>query len=207
MNTELEQRTRAEVVDAYAAVTRLRVYMRLALAISVLFFLADLGGMIVGWLPVDVGVLGLVAAALTATITVAKSYESVHRTTLYAMELERTLPGDDDLDTSSVTGQSLRSMSGVALAVTLVLGTGIVAYSVTNEGTQQPITDLSQAFVAEDERDDDDDDGDERDQDGDTDANVEDGSDADEQQGDQQQNETTEDQSDSGGESSNDDDG
>lgn len=176
MRAELEERTRSEVVAAYNSVTRLRVYMRLTLLIAVLFFLANLGGMVVGWLPIDVGVLGLVVAALTATVTVAKHFESVHRTRLYAMELERTLPGEENLDTSSAAAQSLKTLTGAALAVAVLLGAGIVAYSVANAGTQQPVTSFSQVFVPEDEREDDDDDDDDGD---DEDGDDQDGADED----------------------------
>ena len=208
MNTDMERRVRSDVVDAYRSVTRLRVYIRLVLLASVLFFMANLGGMIVGWLPVDIGALGLVATALTATTTVAKGHESVHRTTLYAMELERTLPGDENLDTSSVTGQSVRTLSAVAMAVTAVLGTGIVAYSLANAGSQQPVTNLSQAFVPEDERDDDDDDDDDEDREKDGNGDDADGDDADgddadgetDSEQDEQLDEATEDQPDPGAE-------
>jgi len=151
------EHTRSEVADAYRSVGRLRTYIPLVLLASLLFFLANLGGMIVGWLPIDVGFLGLLAAALTATATAGKLLESVHRTTIYAMELERSIPGDHDLNSSSVGTQSARVVTTIALLTSLAIGAGILGYSIANADTQQAVTDLSQVFVPAEDRDDDED--------------------------------------------------
>ena len=163
MNEDLEQRNRREVVDAYAAITRLRVYVRLSLVAAALFFLANLGGMVVGWLPIDVGVLGLLTAALLATVTAANYTNGAHRTTLYAMDLERTLPGGDNLDESSLGDQSLKAVTSLVVIAGVMMGAGILGYSVTNAGTQTPVSSVSQAVDRDDDADDADDDRDESD--------------------------------------------
>ena len=165
MGPDYDERTRAEVRDAYTSVTRLRVYTRLTLLVSVTFFLASLGGIVVGWLPVDEGVLALASAALIGLASAAKFYDASHRTTLYAMDLERGLPGEENLDPSTMSAQSIKTLTAIAAMATALVGAGILGYSFAHAGSQQPITSLSQAFVTDDERDDDDDDddnGDER---------------------------------------------
>jgi len=128
--------------------------------VSAVFFVATAGAMAVGWLPVVEGVVGLLSALLIATATAAKFYDGVHRTNLYALDLERTLPGGERLDESSVADRTVKTFSAIGLAIALLAGAGITAYSWVNADTQVPITSLSQAFVTEDERDDDDDDDD-----------------------------------------------
>ena len=142
---------RREVVDAYAAITRLRVYVRLSLVAVALFFVADLGGMVVGWLPIDVGVLGLINAALLATVTAAHYTNGAHRTTLYAMDLERTLPGGGRLDESSLGGQALKAVTSVVVIAGVMTGAGILGYSLTNAGTQTPVGSVSQAVDRDDD--------------------------------------------------------
>jgi len=157
---DMEQQCRREIVDAYAAITRLRVYVRLSLVAAALFFLANLGGMVVGWLPIDVGVLGLLTAALLATVTAANYTNGAHRTTLYAMDLERAVPGGDNLDESSLGDQSLKAVTSLVVIAGVMVGAGILGYSVTNAGTQTPVGSVSQAVDRDDDADDDKDDSD-----------------------------------------------
>ncbi|MDH3958008.1 MAG: hypothetical protein OEU98_00880 [Actinomycetota bacterium] len=151
MTEDMDSLRRREVVDAYAAITRLRVYVRLSLVAVALFFVADLGGMVVGWLPIDVGVLGLINAALLATVTAAHYTNGAHRTTLYAMDLERTLPGGGRLDESSLGGQALKAVTSVVVIAGVMTGAGILGYSLTNAGTQTPVGSVSQAVDRDDD--------------------------------------------------------
>jgi hypothetical protein len=171
----MEQRSRGEIVDAYTAITRLRVYVRLSLVAGALFFLANLGGMVVGWLPIDVGVLGLLTAALLATVTAANYTNGAHRTTLYAMDLERTLPGGGSLDESSLGGQSLKAVTSVVVIAGVMMGAGILGYSVTNAGTQTPVGSVSQAVDRDDDDDDDDKDDNKDESDGGAQSDTDDG--------------------------------
>ncbi|MGI9584445.1 MAG: hypothetical protein ACR2N7_02530 [Acidimicrobiia bacterium] len=67
-----------EVVDAYTASIRLRLYARLAFMLGVVGVVAVLGGMIVGWIGTEKGVAALAGAAVLATATAGKLYDQGH---------------------------------------------------------------------------------------------------------------------------------
>lgn len=156
-----DDRDRREIVEAYRASARLRLYAAWAAAFGALLAVGVAGATLIGWLSVEDGFTILGLALLTALVPAARFYADAMRTTVNASSLERTLRLDDDLyaGTASYRDRVRRALvAGVAVAV---VSTGAVAvYSVANADTRQAV----------DEDDDDDDD-----RDGDEDGGTDDG--------------------------------
>lgn len=153
MRVEEESR---EVVDAYTASIRLRMYALLAFLLGVVGFVAVAGGMIVGSINTEVGVAALAGAAVVATATAGTLYDQSYRTRLSAASLERGIDTDDDLYAAvPVAKQRAKTVSLVVTAICAVLVVGILAYSVENAGTERDDDDRTEV-EAPDKPDDDD---------------------------------------------------
>jgi len=93
VSTEINERHRQEVLDAYRAVDQLRVAAKASAAIGALAFVWTLIAMIWGTTKVDEGMLFLAATALGTIVPAAGLYAASYRTSLGAARLERSLEG------------------------------------------------------------------------------------------------------------------
>jgi hypothetical protein len=126
-----------EIVDAYTASIRLRLYARVAVLLGAVAFVAVLGAMIVGWLGTGAGSVLLAESALLTTATAAKLYDQSTRTSVSAAGLERSVSPDKDLYASvPETRQKVKTVSGVVGLVAAVVVVGVLAYSFQNAGTE-----------------------------------------------------------------------
>lgn len=93
VSTDIDQRHRQEVAEAYEAVDRLRLAAKASAVIGALAFLWTLIAMIWGTTKVDEGMLFLAATALGTIVPAAGLYAASYRTSLGAARLERSLDG------------------------------------------------------------------------------------------------------------------
>ena len=91
LSTEINERHREEVADAYVAVDRLRVAAKASAAIGSLAFIWTLIAMIWGTTKVDEGILFLATAALGTIVPAAGLMAASYRTSLGAARLERSV--------------------------------------------------------------------------------------------------------------------
>ena len=126
-----------EVVGAFTAAIRLRLYALLTLWLGLTGIAAIAGGMIVGWLSVEQGLSALAAAAVLATATAGTLYDQSYRTRVSAAVLERGLASPDGVY-ESVPGnaQRMKTTSLIVAAIGAVLIAAILAFSFANAGTE-----------------------------------------------------------------------
>jgi hypothetical protein len=93
MSTDINERHRQEVADAYRAVDQLRVAAKASAAIGALAFVWTLIAMIWGTTKVDEGILFLAATALGTIVPAAGLLAASYRTSLGAARLERSIQG------------------------------------------------------------------------------------------------------------------
>jgi hypothetical protein len=129
---------RAEVVGAYTAAVRLKLYARVAALLALLAFVAVLGAMIVGWMDIDSGVVLLTWALLLGLVTAAKIYDESVRTRLGAARMERGVATDEDLYASvPVMGERVKTITGVAVLIFALAAAGILGFSFANAGSEK----------------------------------------------------------------------
>jgi hypothetical protein len=151
---------KSEIVDAYVAAIRLRLYARLAVLLGALGVIAAFGAMVVGWLGVSAGVVVMVSAALVAVATGGKLYDESWRTSISAAGLERSISPDEDLyESVPAAAQRLKTVSGVVALVVAVAAAGILGYSLQNAGTETDDDDDDRTSVSRQDDDDKDDKG------------------------------------------------
>ena len=148
MDSGLLQEQRSEVIGAYQAAVRLRLYARLSGMLGIVAAVGFFGAMIIGGVGVEEGVTGIAVSLLITVAAAAKFYDQAHRTEISAARVERSLGLDEDLYASvSETREKLVTWTVIAAAVCAV---GLVAI-------------LTVSFAqADTEKDDDDDDDDDR---------------------------------------------
>ena len=156
---------KSEIVGAYTAAIRLRLYARLAVLLGALGVVAAFGAMVVGWLGVSAGVVAMVTAALVAVATGGKLYDQSWRTSISAAGLERSVSSDEDLyESVPAAAQRLKTVSGVVVLVIAVAAAGILGYSFQKAGTETDDDDDDRTSVSR--QDDDKDDKDDKDDNG-----------------------------------------
>jgi hypothetical protein len=94
MNTEIDERHRQEVADAYVAVGRLRLAAKISAVIGALAFVWTLIAMTAGTTPVEEGILFLAGTALGTIVPAAGLMAASYRTSLGAARLELALNDD-----------------------------------------------------------------------------------------------------------------
>ena len=93
VSTDINQRHRQEVTDAYRAVDQLRLAAKASAAIGALAFVWTLIAMIWGTTKVDEGILFLAAIAFGTILPAAGLFAASYRTSLGAARLERSIEG------------------------------------------------------------------------------------------------------------------
>jgi hypothetical protein len=148
MDPGLQERHRAEVIGAYKASVRLRLYARMSGMAGIVAAIGVFGAMIVGGIGVEEGVTGIVLSLLLTLASAAKFYDASYRTGIGASAIERSLGLDEDLfGQVSETREKLVTWTTIAVVAGGVAIAAILAISFANAGT---------------ERDDDDDDDDDK---------------------------------------------
>lgn len=147
----------AEIVDAYTASIRLRLYARIAALLGAVGFVAVLGAMIVGWLGTGSGSLLLAESALLATATSAMLYDQSTRTSVSAAGLERSVSPEEDLYASvPETQQKAKTAFGVIALIAAVAAVGVLAYSFQNVSTEKDDDDRDRTEISRPDSGDDD---------------------------------------------------
>lgn len=136
-DAEQARHHRDEVVQAFRAAARLRLYSAWAAAFGIVVAIAVAGAMLIGWMSASDGVTWLSFALLTALVSAAKFYADATRTTVNAAGLERDLGTGDDLyaGTADYRKRTQRLMFGGVVVALLATGT-LAVFSVANANTR-----------------------------------------------------------------------
>jgi hypothetical protein len=137
MDPGLQEQHRAEVIGAYKASVRLRLYARISGMAGIVAAIGVLGAMIVGGVGIEEGVTGIVLSLLLTVATAAKFYDASYRTGISASAIERSLGLDEDLfGQVSETREKLITWTVIATVAGAVGIVAILAFSFTNAGTE-----------------------------------------------------------------------
>lgn len=137
MDPHLQEQHRTEVIGAYQAAVRLRLYSRISGMAGLVAAVGVLGAMIVGGVGVEEGVTGIVLALLVTVASAAKFYDASYRTGIGASGIERSLDLDEDLsDIVSETREKLITWTTIAAVVGAVGMAAILGLSIANAGTE-----------------------------------------------------------------------
>jgi hypothetical protein len=138
MDPGLQERHRAEVIGAYKASVRLRLYARISGMAGIVAAIGVFGAMIVGGIGVEEGVTGIVLSLLLTVASAAKFYDASYRTGIGASAIERSLGLDEDLfGQVSETRQKLVTWTTIAVVAGGVAIAAILAISFANAGTER----------------------------------------------------------------------
>ncbi|MGI9667290.1 MAG: hypothetical protein ACR2N2_09335 [Acidimicrobiia bacterium] len=152
------QQEAQQVVGAYTASERLKMWSVFAFGFGATAVVAIAGGMIVGWIGTIEGVAALAAAAVLATATAGTLYDQSHRTRVSAAGLERGIDTDQNLYAAvPAARQRARVVSMVFIGVAGIAIAGILAFSFANAGTETDDDDKTEQQAPPPKGDDDDD--------------------------------------------------
>ena len=133
----LQQQHRAEVIGAYKAAVRLRLYARISGVAGIVAAFGVLGAMIVGGVGIEEGVTGIILSLLVTVAAAAKFYDASYRTGISASAIERSLGLDEDLfGQVSETREKLITWTVIAALAGAVGIVAILAFSFANAGTE-----------------------------------------------------------------------
>jgi hypothetical protein len=137
MDPGLQEQHRAEVIGAYKASVRLRLYARISGMAGIVAAIGVLGAMIVGGVGIEEGVTGIVLSLLLTVATAAKFYDASYRTGISASAIERSLGLDEDLFSQvSEAREKLVTWTVIAVVAAAVGIVAILAFSFANSGTE-----------------------------------------------------------------------
>ena len=137
MDPGLQEQHRAEVIGAYQAAVRLRLYARISGMAGIVAAIGVFGAMIVGGIGIEEGVTGIVLSLLLTVASAAKFYDASYRTGIGASAIERSLGLDEDLyGQVSETREKLVTWTTIALVAGAVGVAAILAISFANAGTE-----------------------------------------------------------------------
>jgi hypothetical protein len=138
MDPGLQEQHRAEVIGAYKAAVRLRLYARISGMAGIVAAIGVFGAMIVGGIGIEGGVTGIVLSLLLTVVSAAEFYDSSYRTGIGASAIERSLGLDEDLyGQVSETREKLVTWTTIAVVVGGVGIAAILAISFANTGTEK----------------------------------------------------------------------